>query len=344
MYKQLEFEELYHLKSGFFTTFAKIIADNRYPTLREYIRDMKRRGPEVLHFARQGVIRRTVFEDDKVIFYDEQEQIELHADTPILSKLASILKDPKRIARQKRQSVSLEHQLLQRFEEGEFAQIQGKDYLVYDIETSYASDDVKKTEFYVGYAYIVKKGKGSYRSIEADNLPKFLDYLVEFDGYIIGYNSLAFDNPVTVNQWLVLSDRYSDEEYERILDIINKKSLDLFQFVRGLTSRRIGLNKISTALVWLAKTLDSGKEAQWLWEAYQEGDEKAFKTLMRYCRNDVKMTYLTLWYILDAEEIGREDQSYPYTMEDFFDLSNKENEFLFPGQEAESVRSESIFA
>ena len=39
-----------------------------------------------------------------------------------------------------------------------------------------------------------------YKYIDKSNLTKFLEYLIDFDGYIIGFNSLAFDNPVTVHQ------------------------------------------------------------------------------------------------------------------------------------------------
>lgn len=87
---------------------------------------------------------------------------------------------------------------------------------------------------------------------------------------MIGFNSLLFDNPVTVHQGLTFANRYNDEEYDHLLSILNTKSLDIFQFIWGVTGRMIGLNRLSRSLVGLGKTLESGKEAEHLWKAYQE--------------------------------------------------------------------------
>ncbi|MBP7884741.1 hypothetical protein KAZ93_00920 [Patescibacteria group bacterium] len=63
--------------------------------------------------------------------------------------------------------------------------IAGKSYLVYDIETSYATDDLRTMEFYIASAYIVQDGKGTYKHIEKNNLEKFVQFMLDFDGYII---------------------------------------------------------------------------------------------------------------------------------------------------------------
>lgn len=76
----------------------------------------------------------------------------------------------------------------------------------------------------------------------------------------------------------------------------------------------------------MGKTLESGKEAQGLWEAHQEGDQKALKTLKEYCKNDVKMTYLSLWYILYYLKLSLESEEYEYTIDDFVAGANKENQ------------------
>ena len=86
----------------------------------------------------------------------------------------------------------------------------------------------------------------------------------------------------------------------------------------------MGLNKLSRSLVGLGKTLESGKESENLRQTYLEGDEKALKILNNYCKNDVKMTYLSLWYILYFQKLSLDDQDHEYTIEEFIALSNKE--------------------
>ena len=328
MYKKLTYDELLKLKSTFFETLSQILKKNRYPTLKDYLKVVSQQGKNVYHMARQDFVWRTVFVNgtDEVIFFDEREKIELHANKEIIAKIGSLVKDTKKIAAQKKASISIEQTLLKAFDNGELNDIHGKPYLVYDIETSYATNDLKTTEFYNWYAYVVQNGKWVYKYIDKSNLTKFLDYLISFEGYIIGFNSLAFDNPVTVHQWLTFADRYSDEEYDRLLKIINAKSLDIFQFIWWVTGRRMWLNKLSRALVGLGKTLESGKEAENLRQTYLEGDELALKTLNNYCKNDVKMTYLSLRYILYYQKLFLENEDYEYTIDDFVLGANKENQ------------------
>lgn len=86
---------------------------------------------------------------DEVVFFDEKEKIELHANKEIIAKVGSLIKDSKKIAAQKKSSVSIEQTLMKAFEDGKLNNIAGKSYLVYDIETSYATNDLKMTEFYI---------------------------------------------------------------------------------------------------------------------------------------------------------------------------------------------------
>lgn len=332
MYKTLEFDELLELKSGFFDTLARILKRNRCLTLKDYSKKLSRKGKIVYHFERQACIWKTEFREDVTVFYDEQEKIELQADKAVISKLNTILMNPKKIERQRRNSISLEERLFQEFEAGDYQTIGDKPYLVYDIETSYASNDHTKTEFYVGYAYVVEDWIGKYKYIDQSNLTKFIDFLLEFDGYIVGFNNLAFDNPVAIAQWLDFAGRYSDQEAEKYLELINQKSLDIYQFVLALSKKRIWLNNLAQSLVWVAKTLDSGAEVQTLRESYQDGDKKALSKIKKYCKNDVKMTYLTLWMLLREEELSIEGVSYAYDSSQFIELSNKE-QFMQPWEE-----------
>lgn len=327
MYKKLSYEELLKLKSWFFTTLSHILKKSRYWTIKDYLTVTSKQWNSVYHMMKQDYIWRTVFVDgiNSVIFFDEREKIELHADKDIIAKIGSLIKDTKKMSAQTKASQSIEDTLTKAFENGELTNIDGKDYLVYDIETSYASNDLRTMEFYLWYAYVVQGGKGVYKYIDIDNLYKFLDFLKDFDGYIIWFNSLAFDNPVTLYSALQLHWSFTEEKYQELLWLLNKKSLDLFQFVRNITGKRIWLNKLSRALVGVWKTLESGKEWENLRKQYQEWDEKSLKILKDYCKNDVKMTYLCLWYILYYKKLSLENEDCNYTIDEFIHLSNKES-------------------
>lgn len=38
----------------------------------------------------------------------------------------------------------------------------------------------------------------SYKYIDPSKLKEFVEYMVNFDGYIVGFNNIAFDNPVCI--------------------------------------------------------------------------------------------------------------------------------------------------
>jgi hypothetical protein len=61
------------------------------------------------------------------------------------------------------------------------------------------SDHISSTEFLLGYAMEVRDGKMVYDYIDKDGLKAFTQKMLEFDGYIIGYNNIAFDNPVCIH-------------------------------------------------------------------------------------------------------------------------------------------------
>ena len=88
----------------------------------------------------------------------------------------------------------------------------------------------------------------------------------------------------------------------------------------------MGLNKLSRSLVGLGKTLESGKEGENLWKQYLEGDESSLKILKNYCKNDVKMTYLSLRYILYFQKLSLENEDHEYTIQDFVVGANKEQQ------------------
>ncbi len=118
---------------------------------------------------------------------------------------------------------------MEEFQTGNYSQILDKPYLVYDIETT-TIDDLRSAKFLLAYAMYPKGEKMEYRCIMQEDLKSFVDEMLAFDGYIVGFNQIWFDNPVSV--W---NAGYGDREIE----ILNQKSIDLYVFFQKLTKRRI---------------------------------------------------------------------------------------------------------
>ncbi len=155
--------------------------------------------------------------------------------------------------------------------------------------------------------------KMDYKYIWQDWLQEFAQKLLDFDWYIIWFNSFAFDNPITMKQWW-----FGEEE----LEIINKKSLDIFYFIRNITWKRIGLNKLSETFIGIQKTLESGTEWEVLWKKYKEtGDENFLNEFKKYCKNDVRMTAFVLLYLLHFKKVFIEWEEKTFEIKDFVKLA-----------------------
>jgi hypothetical protein len=176
--------------------------------------------------------------------------------------------------------------------------------------------------------------KMDYKYIWQDDLQSFAQKLLDFDGYIIWFNSFAFDNPITMKQWW-----FGEEE----LQIINKKSLDIFYFIRNITWKRIGLNKISEAFIWIKKTLESGAEWEVLRKKYKDtGDEQFLNEFKQYCKNDVRMTTFVLLYLLHFKKVFIEWEEKTFEITDFVKLAKPKDNIKEDEQE-KWFNNQSIF-
>lgn len=108
----------------------------------------------------------------------------------------------------KKKLLSVEDTLYAEFKKGTFSSLLDKPYLVYDIETTMgAGNQLDTYKFLLAYSLEVHPKTGSkntdeqkmkYEYIDQAGLKKFVQKLLNFDGYIVGFNSIAFDNPVSV--------------------------------------------------------------------------------------------------------------------------------------------------
>ena len=106
---------------------------------------------------------------------------------------------------------------------------------------------------------------------------------------------------------------------------INEKSIDIYVFIQALTGKRMGLNKVSEALVGVSKTLASWAEWEVLRKKYLETkDETILETLKQYCKNDVRMTMLVFLYLMHFKKLFIEGEEITFTLEELEQKSHQE--------------------
>ena len=212
---------------------------------------------------------------------------------------------------------SIEQILLDEFHTGKYSTIWWKNYMVYDIETDTNIENLKETKFLLAYAMHPTAGnKMTYEYISQEWLKDFVQKMLDFDWYIVGFNSIAFDNMVSV-----YNVEWSDDDIKKV----NEKSIDLFLFVQAMTGKRLGLNKIAEALVNVSKTLTSWAEWEVLYKKYiEENDVEALEEFKRYCKNDVRMTMLIFLYFMHFKKLFIEGEEITFTLEDLEKQSRQE--------------------
>ena len=272
---------------------------------------------------------------DMIHITDEVDNIQIQVPFNNKSQLDQLVKSY--ISKNKKQSwqKTIEQILMDSFVEWDFYSILWKPYLVYDIETSLISWEVSSKnfpEYYIWYSMEESEPwKMKYSCIMKEDLNDFVQKMLDFDWYIVGFNQIYFDNPVCVyNAWL------TDSEVEKL----NEKSLDLYVFFHQLTNKRMWLNKISDSLIWLKKTLDSWADVEHLRKEWQtSSDNKILKKIQEYCKNDVRMTALVLLYLLHFRKVDLDNENYFFDIQKLIELSKP----ITKKQSVSAVSNASLF-
>lgn len=330
MYKRFSLTDLSQIQNNVIPHFYEILKRERCQSANEFFKICFREGNALYYFYRGDISFKISYDSvsDMLFFVDEIDKIELVLPFMEKSKIQTLIKNY--IVKKERQigQKTIEQILMDEFKSGNYGKINEKPYLVYDIETTVV-DDLRSAEFLLAYAMQPKGNKMEYTAIMREDLKDFVDKMLTFDGYIVGFNQIWFDNPVVCyNLW------YGDEEIEQL----NKKSIDLFVFIHSLTKKRVGLDRITSALVGVSKTLSSGAEGEVLWKKYLEtGDTKVLEEFKKYCKNDVRMTALLMFYLLHFKKIFVEGEEYTYEVSDFVQLSNHLNEEELVGYQNQTI-------
>ena len=297
MYKKMSLDDLLLVQNTTFERLNKLCALHKHQFLKGLLRDMV-----------QDTERVFFFEQNKPIFWfyplpdgglrltDEKEHSELVLDADGVDRLHNLLKDKQTMINSSKQKTVFEDLLMQ-FQEMHINTYMDKPFLVYDIETTFDGRGGDQ-QFAIAYAIdsqVDHTQELVYQYIDRDWLPAFAQQLLDYPGWIVGFNQISFDNPITMQQgWF-------DQD---ALAAVQAKSLDPFQLVRGMCGRRMSLQAMATALLDVGKTLSSGAEGQELLDKwYHDGNSKALEKVKEYCRNDVEITLGVFLYMLRYQDI-----------------------------------------
>lgn len=310
-------DELTTIQNNLIPHLYTVIQREKCQWVNDFFKVVFRNWHEVMYFDRGNPLLNIQLVGKDIYITDEVDSIQIQIPADDKSSLNRIM--IRYISKKQRQvwQRTIEQILMDTFVEWKFYSILWKPYIVYDIETALISWEVNEKNFPEYYLWFsmeeVEAGKMEYSCIMMEDLKEFVQKLINFDWYIIWYNQIYFDNPVSVyNAWLT-----NDE-----VKILNEKSLDLYVFFQQLTGRRMWLNKVSDSLVWVSKTLDSWADVESLWkERKEKDDKKILKKIQEYCKNDVRMTALVLMYLLHFQKVDLEDGEYTFDIDRFLELS-----------------------
>lgn len=298
MYKRLTLDELRNLNTSFFDNLCSLCKRQRYVYFKEFVKASFEQGNRLYFFERnRPTFRLQQIDKNSYRIIDEQEKIELVLDEESLTRLHSFLWDKHKV-RQVSSNERLGESLYREFQEWSFTHILDKPYLVYDIETTFDGYNFSDQKFEMAYTIQTDDEHTDwlkYKYVDTSTMKKLCDFLLDYDGWIIWYNQIAFDNPVLVNNV-----GYGPKE----LELLNKKSIDPFLVLWKLLGKRMSLQAVASTLISEGKTLSSGKEGEQLLQMYKEtGKEKFLKKVKNYCKNDVKITLGVMLYLLKYQQV-----------------------------------------
>jgi len=314
MYKKFSIEEIKNVKNNFIPHLYNIIKREKCQWINDLVKIIFKEWNKMYYFDKWDPFFKIAKKWEELELSDEIEKIQITIPINDKWKIQDLLKQYALKKERQLWQKTIEEILFDEFKAWAFNTINEKPYIVYDIETTvWVWENLDTFKFLLAYSMTPWDQKMDYEYVDIEWLENFAKKLVNFDWYVIWFNSFAFDNPITIKQgWLTEND----------LEILNKKSLDIFYFIRNLSWRRIWLNKLSEALIWIQKTLTSWAEWEVLRQEYQKTwDKKYLEEFKKYCKNDVRMTAFVLLYLLHFKKIFIDDKEITFTIEDFIKLA-----------------------
>lgn len=307
MHKRFTFEELCSVNTNFYKNLKKLYTSKRYSFFKEFVKNCFLEWDDVYYFEWWEVIFRLHKKEWWILLVDEKDKIELSIDQDWVNKLHNLLKNDKNISKIKESTDTILNELNNAYTWWEMRSINSKPFIVYDIETIWDINNLKDMKFIMAYSSnsLDNNSKNiQYKYVSDKSLKKFVDYLFNFDWYVVWYNNIYFDNPVICyNLWY----------WDWIIDEINRKSIDLYQFILNITWKRISLDKAASSLVSVWKTLSSWLEWSEFYKEYlKTWEESLLNKVKNYCKNDVKMTLMLLLYLVNYKRLYIDWKEFAY--------------------------------
>ncbi|USN55915.1 MAG: hypothetical protein H6765_05125 [Candidatus Peribacteria bacterium] len=138
------------------------------------------------------MFRFIALDDGSFRFIDEREKIELVVNREELNRMHSFVGDVMKVKQLSRKE-GISELMFREFQEGQYTTILEKPYLVYDIETTFDGYDFKNQYFEMAYSIQTDADHTQqleYKYIDRSNMQKFCDYLLTYEGWIVGYNQI----------------------------------------------------------------------------------------------------------------------------------------------------------
>jgi uncharacterized protein YprB with RNaseH-like and TPR domain len=315
MYKSMTLADLRSHTHNFFHHLTELYTKHKHQNLTSFLKQfLSDEQVRVYFFEQNKPTFRCYRTDSWYRFVDEKERIETYLDSHDITTLHNLLKDSRAIKDHKQQKSVLDG-LLENFYAWQWTHIHWKPFVVYDIETTFYGSHITDQHFEMAYSVdssTVQDHWCTYVYSDAHSSKQLCDFLLSYDGYIVWYNHISFDNPVLVhNAW------YGPPE----LAILNEKSIDPFLFLWKLTGKRMSLNNVAQALIATWKTLSSWKEWEQLLKEWKKTwNSRVLETVKKYCKNDVEITLWVFLYLLTYSSIQVDDTPYSFTLETLMSL------------------------
>lgn len=297
MYKKMHLDDLLTVQTTLFERLVQLCTQQKHPVLKSLLKEFLADSDRVYFFHQnKPTIWLYTQPDNGVRLTDEIEHIELILSEEEVDRLHNLLKNKQTMITASKQDTVFQD-LLKQFQENKLHLFAWKPFVVYDIETTFDGRGGEQ-QFAIGYAIDSQEDHTNelvYRYVDRDGLRAFAQYLLEYPWWVVWFNQISFDNPITMLQaW------YSSAD----LAVVQAKSLDPFQLVRGMTGRRMSLQAMATALIDAWKTLSSGAEGQELLDKwFLDGDIKALEKVKAYCKNDVSITLGVFLYMIRYQRV-----------------------------------------
>lgn len=302
MYKRMTLSEVTAINSRFFDNLGELMRKQGHHLLTGWVKQVCKECPRTYYFNGPKPAFRVYHQWGQYRFIDEEEAIDLVVEEGDLSQVHNVLKDTWKLKSISKQ-VSILEGLLDDYRGDMVNTIDGKPFVVYDIETTTASSGKQIFEIAYSIRSDADHSEGLVRDyVDKDNLDEYIDSLLDYDGWVIGYNNFHFDNPVM----LANANRSAEQ-----LELLNQKSLDPFIVIQKLLGRRMSLGNLAWALIWVGKTLWSWAEwAEYLKKYNETWQQRYLDKVKDYCKNDVEITLWVILYFLTYNDIRFDGKSH----------------------------------